>query len=315
MIRTISREGMMNIDNLVKAYNSGLTIKEIAKIYNVSYEYVRKNIKGKVNWRRRYISDFSKQEVSDIISLFDKNITVEEIAKRYRISAPAISRLLKANNRTPICSSRKYDILRQTPFNNTHKDIIIGMMLGDGCIYRDGKNSLYKLSFGHKEEHSEYFHWLVAMMDPFINTWRRSVDKRKNSIMLQTATICHKEFSRYANMFYDDQRIKHVPKDIENYMTPMALAIWVCDDGNLKNKVNMRLCTQSFTQKENELLRNMLYIKFDIKSKVMVYKYKGKIYYHLTLKKEATQRLSDIVREYMPESMLYKIMPTSETKR
>lgn len=304
----------MNIDEFIKEYNNGLNIKEIANKYNVSYEYVRKSIKDRVGFRKKYISDLTKKEVENIINMFDNNIAINKIAKEYKISSPAISRLLVANNRQPICSMRKYDILRQVPFNQAHKDLIIGMMLGDGCVSREGKNSLYKLSFGHKEEHSEYFHYLVSMMDPFINTWRKSIDKRKNSVMLQTATICHKEFTRYADMFYDDQRIKHVPKDIVNYITPRALAIWICDDGNLNSKVNMRFCSQGFSKDENEILRNMLYIKFGIKSKVAPYKYKGKIYYHLTLKKEDTQKLSDIVRTYIPTPMLYKIMPPSTTK-
>ena len=54
----------------------------------------------------------------------------------------------------------------------------------------------------------------------------------------------------------------------------------------------MRLCTQGFSKKENEILRNMLYIKFNVKSKVMEYKYKNKLYYHITIlelsRREAT---------------------------
>jgi hypothetical protein len=150
-------------------------------------------------------------------------------------------------------------------------------------------------------------------MDPFINTYRTSIDKRGNSTMLQTATICHKDFNRFADMFYDQSRVKHVPDNLDLYLTPLALAVWVQDDGNLKSGINMRIASMGFTKEENEKLKSYLKQCFDLNCKVMEFKYKSKLYYQLTFDKVNTQKLSDIVRPYIVDSMKYKIMPESST--
>lgn len=295
----------------IKEYKLGLTIRQIAEKYKVSYESVRNELSGKVEWRKKYLSDFSEKQTKEAISMFDSGDSVAKIAKWFEISPPAISRLLRANNRTPISSVRKYNHLRATPINFVQKQVLVGTVLGDGCLYKDGKRSNFKLSFGHCKKQEQYFHWKVAMFDPFINTWRENIDKRGNSVMLQTTTICHPGLNRFAEIFYDDQRIKHVPDNIDIYMTPLALAVWVSDDGNLKSGCNMRISSMNFSKEENYKLQNLLKRCFDLRSKVMTFNYKGKEYYQITLNKKNTQKMSDIIRPYMTECMKYKIMPKS----
>lgn len=301
----------MKEKDFVADYKNGLTIREIAAKYSVSYENVRKNLKGKVEWRKKYISDFSPEEIKKAIEMFDSGSLVKDIAKWFEISPPAISRLLRANNRFPVSSRKKYEILRTTPLNFIQKQVIVGHLLGDGCAYRDGPNSQYKISISHQIKHEQYFHWKIAMLDPFVNNWRKSIDKRGNSEMLHATSICHPGLKQFAEMFYDDQRIKHVPDGLEIYMTPLTLAVWVMDDGNLNAGVNLRLATHSFTQDENIKLRDLLRSVYGIRSKVMEFKYKGKLYYQITINKENTQKLSDIVRPYFVDCMRYKLMPES----
>lgn len=299
--------------NIISLYEAGLTIREIAERVNFSYEKVRKILKGKVKWKRNYVSDLTQDQIQAILYKFDNNISIKEIAKWYELSPPAISRLLVANNRKPICNARKYDILRASPINSIQKQILVGTLLGDGCLYKDSINGAYKLSFGHCEAQEQYFHWKIAMMDPFINTYRKSVDKRGNSIMLQTATICHQDFNMFADMFYYENRIKHVPDKLDIYLTPLALAVWIQDDGNLKSNVNMRIASMSFTKEDNDKLVCYLKSCFDLNAKVMGYKYKSKQYWQITLNKQNTQKLSDIVRPYIVDCMKYKIIPESST--
>lgn len=300
--------------DIVKLYEAGLTIRDIAEKLTFSYEKVRKILKSqKVKWRKTYISDLSNNQINDILSKFDSGITIKEIAKWYEISAPAISRLLKANNRNVICSFRKYDILRQTPINSIQKQFIVGCLLGDGCLYKDNKKQNFKLSFGHCEKQEQYFHYKISIMDPFINNYRKNVDKRGNSIMLQTTTICHQDLNMFGNMFYNEAREKIIPDNLDIFLTPLALAIWVQDDGNLKNNVNMRICSQGFTKIQNEKLKQYLKTCFDLNCKVVEYKYKNKLYYFISFNKENTQKLSNIIRPYVIESMKYKIMPESST--
>jgi len=304
----------MKESEIAKLYESGLTIREIAEKSNVSYETIRQILKKqKVKWHRNYVSDLTPNQIQDIIYRYNQHQTILEIAKWYEISPPAISRILKANNIEVECSLRKYDILRQTPINSIQRQFLVGTLLGDGCLYRDGKNSNFKLSIAQCEAQEQYFHWKIAMMDPFINGYRKSIDKRKNSIMLQTTTICHQDFNMFAKMFYDENRKKIVPDNLDMYLTPLSLAVWIMDDGNLNMNVNMRIASMGFTEEENYKLQAYLKRCFDLRSKVMGFKYKDKQYFQLTLNKENTQKLSNIIREHVVDCMKYKIMPEPST--
>ena len=304
----------MEEKKICSLYESGLDIRQIVKQENSSYEIIRKILKkNKVKWRKTYLSDLSENQIQDIISRYNNKETIKFIAKWYEISPPAISRLLKSRGINVVSLLRKYDILREIPLNSIHKQIIVGTVLGDGCLHRDTNKSNFKLSFSHCEAQAQYFHWKMLMMDPFINTFSKQIDKRENSVMLQTCTITHKEINQFANMFYDKNRIKHIPDNLDMYLTPLALAIWIMDDGNLNQGCNMRIASMSFTEQENYKLRDYLKRCFDLNSKVMGFKYKCKQYWQICLNKENTQKLSNIIRPHVVDCMKYKIMPEPST--
>lgn len=284
--------------------NDNLTIRQIAEQLECGYETIRKILKkNDVPWKRKYACDFTPNQIQDIISQFQDGTTIKQIAPQYGISAPAISRLLKANGIQVISSLHKYDDLRLISITNIQKQIIVGSLLGDGCVYRDTERSNYKLSFGHCEAQKEYFDWKMSLMQPFITHFSRSIDKRQNSIMWQTATISHPDINSFGDSFYDPNRVKIIPPDLDQYITPLTLAIWIMDDGSL-NSVNMRIATMSFTEQEHYILQDYMYRIFGLKSKVIPFSE----YFQLCLDKENTQKLSDIIRPYVVSCMQYKVM-------
>lgn len=108
-------------------------------------------------------------------------------------------------------------------------------------------------------------------MKPFVTRFHKSIDKRQNSVMWQTATISHQDLNDFGNSFYDMNRVKIIPDNIVQYLTPLSLAIWIMDDGSLNSNINMRIATMCFTEKEHYMLQDYLYVIFDLKSKVMSY--------------------------------------------
>lgn len=299
----------MNEIDIVKAYNDGKDIRAIANDIGKSFETIRQILKrNNIEWHRKYICDLKQEQVRDILNKFDEKITITQISKEYGISEPAISRLLRANDREPIGSNRKYDILRQVPIKQYQKDLIIGTVLGDGCLYKDSPNGMFKLSFGHCEKQKEYFLWKIQQLDPFINTWRKNIDNRGNSVMYQTSTICHQELNQIANMFYDSSRIKHIPENISELMTPLGLAVWIMDDGYLKNKRYISLATMCFTMQEHETIKKMFKDKFDIDARIKPYKYKTKDYIETNFSFEDSVKISNICKEHIVECMKYKFI-------
>jgi len=295
-------------------YESGLTIREIAEKANISYEKTRQILKSqKIKWSRNYVSDLTLKQIEDVLIKFDDGVTIKHLSKWYELSEPAISRLLKSKNREIVCSNRKYDILRQTPINSIQKQVIVGCLLGNGSLHKDSRKGNFKLSFSHCEAQEQYFHWKVATLDPFINTYRKSLDKRKKSAMLRTATICHQDLNMFANMFYDESRVKHIPNNLDMYLTPLSLAVWVMDGGNLNSGISMRIASANFSESENYKIRDYLKMCFDLRSKVMEYSYSGKKYYQIVFNKQNTKKLCDIIRPHVNDCMKYKLIPESST--
>ena len=288
----------------------GMTIRDIAVKYNCSYETIRKLLlKNNVLWKRKYVSDFTTDQIDSVISQYQDGVSIKQIAIQYEISPPAISRLLKNNNINVVSFANKYNDLRQINITDTQKQFTVGNLLGDGCLFRDTEKSNYKLCFGQCDAQKEYFDWKISIMKPFVTRFHKSIDKRQNSVMWQTATISHQDLNDFGNSFYDMNRVKIIPDNIVQYLTPLSLAIWIMDDGSLNSNINMRIATMCFTEKEHYMLQDYLYVIFDLKSKVMSY---GKKYFQLCFDKENTQKLSDIIRSHVVPCMQYKIMPSKK---
>ena len=60
------------------------------------------------------------------------------------------------------------------------------------------------------------------------------------------------------DLFYVN-KVKVVPANIADLLTPVALAYWLMDDGSKTNSGGLVLCTQGFTDAEVQLLCDALY--------------------------------------------------------
>jgi hypothetical protein len=69
-------------------------------------------------------------------------------------------------------------------------------------------------------------------------------------------------FNYIYDLFYKN-KVKIVPKDIGNYLTPLALAIWFMDDGS-KHSAGVLLHTNLFSKEEVELLQKVLLSKYGL---------------------------------------------------
>jgi ubiquinol-cytochrome c reductase cytochrome b subunit len=67
-------------------------------------------------------------------------------------------------------------------------------------------------------------------------------------------------------MWYEKD-IKRVPSDIGIYLTPLALAVWIMDDGSKLGK-GVKLSTNSFSYSECQFLVKILYDNFKLKANV-----------------------------------------------
>jgi len=101
-------------------------------------------------------------------------------------------------------------------------------------------------------------------------------------------------------LFYTNSKIKIIPTNIIDLLTP--LAILIMDDGTYK-KPGVRIATNCFTKKEVELLKLALETKFNIKSTL----HKNNNKYQLYIKQESMCILKELILPYIVSSMFYKL--------
>lgn len=240
----------------------------------------------------------------------DKKKTSYEIAEILQVSRTTVIRYLKKFNIDVNPKQRKFELIKKVPLTKEQKEMIVGTVLGDGCIAPHGrKNKSYRLIVGHCEKQKDLLFFKKAYLGNLVNIVNCREDNRQNSIMYSFNTVTHQEFKFFYDLFYENN--KKVIKDaLIMHLSPRSLAFWIMDDGSnnkVKNNVNLRLHTECFTEEENIKLQSMLKASFDLRSKVCKFNRNNKEYCYLSFNKENTIKTSNIVQEYFEESMKYKL--------
>jgi len=88
-------------------------------------------------------------------------------------------------------------------------------------------------------------------------------------------------------MFYNNGR-KVLPGNIYEYLTPLALAVWIMDDGGFAN-YGIRLATNSFKLKEVELLQEVKKSKYNLETTIQNIYIKDQ--YSINIKKTTNKKI------------------------
>jgi hypothetical protein len=104
---------------------------------------------------------------------------------------------------------------------------------------------------------------------------------------------------------FKTQYVKIIPINIETLIIEVSLAFLVSGDGNYnKIKKVIRLCTNSYSKNEVELLSHALFNKFGIESRL---EHTRNNQYILIIKTSQVTKFQDIVKEHLHPSMFYRI--------
>jgi recombination protein RecA len=249
-----------------------------------------------------------------LIDLYiNKRKTSYEIAEMFGVNRTTVCDWLHKYEIDINPKQRKYEIIKKVPFTQEQKDLIVGTLLGDGCIALHGrKNKACRLMIGHCEKQKDFLMWKKAILGNFVNAVKRKEHPEKNSIMWNFTSVVHDEFRFYRTLFYEGNK-KVIRDELIHYLKPLSLAVWFLDDGTLNAGVNMRFSTDCFTKEENEKLQWMLKCNFDIRCKVCEYTRNDKKYYYLSLNKENSLKMTEIIAPYSHECMKYKLINRSST--
>lgn len=189
--------------------------------------------------------------------------------------------------------------------------LLVGSLLGDGTLRmpKGAINANFKTEHGLRQK--KYVFWKYEIMKNWVSTppklsYRyREGSREKYEKSWWFRTISHPKISGFWKFFYHEGK-KVVPLDIDKFLNPFVLAVWVMDDGCL-NRNKLDLSTYSFSLDEVKLLQKILNSKFNIESKFYRDRDKG---YRMYFTIANTQKLSYLIRPYIITSMEYKLPKT-----
>jgi hypothetical protein len=194
------------------------------------------------------------------------------------------------------------------------REVILGLMLGDGHLETLDNGRTYKLCVEQsKERHAEYLFHLFEIFSN-ITSQKTPVEKKKkkNKNTLFFRTRAHPGLRFYANLFYKDRQ-KVIPKNIHRFLTDRVLAYWYMDDGALKgmNRSGKRFHTEGFSYEEVLVLRDAL-IQLGIESTVQKQnRTVGQIlktYYIIYITAKGDKIFTEKIKPYVLHCMYYKLL-------
>jgi ubiquinol-cytochrome c reductase cytochrome b subunit len=177
----------------------------------------------------------------------------------------------------PFNGSKVRSINRIGPHNIDILSILVGSLLGDGYCEKHGNGA--RICFQQEGSHSQYLlslHNRVAQLGyctpiiPKLSTRLALHGKVRKILRFKTFTFS--SLNWIEECFYKidpvlSYRVKIVPYCIEEYLSPLALAIWIMEDGG-KVLSGIKLSTNSFTRNEVSLLCDILIKKFNLKTTI-----------------------------------------------
>jgi len=146
-------------------------------------------------------------------------------------------------------------------------EVLIGGLLGDSSIMKDGKYPRMKIDRQARDK--PYIEWQYNIFKDLCKSGVKNIerfDKRYDKINRQVSfrTRAVPAFLDYYNKWYPNN-IRQVPEDIQ--FTPLILAVWFADDGCIihhgRGVLTLKLSTESFGEYGANLLSSKLQKRFN----------------------------------------------------
>ena len=201
-------------------------------------------------------------------------------------------------------------ISRVGPHNKDIICIIYGILLGDSHAERRAIGNGTRISVQQESNRSEYLLWLHDLLAKlgYCNPNSPKVQSRMGPkgiirYIIRFHSYTYSSFNTIHEAWYN-KGIKRLPSDISEYLSPLALAILIINDGTRVGK-GLKLATNSFTYEDSTRLTQVLYNLYKLKAVVQSAGVPNQ--YVIYIWKESMPQLRELVRPFMVSSILYKL--------
>lgn len=192
------------------------------------------------------------------------------------------------------------------PHNKDILSVIIGSLLGDAYANSriiEGTRFSYRQSIIHKD----YLFWLYEFY--LQRGYCSNLEPRKYTRILKGKKYYGYEFNTFTfrsfnwihKLFYK-KGVKYINPNIKFYLTPLALAIWIMDDGSWKGN-GIGIATNSFKLEQVKILGNILFKLYGLNYTIQ--NIEG--YYSIYITKDSIPKIRNLLLPYIIPSMKYKL--------
>jgi len=191
------------------------------------------------------------------------------------------------------------------------KEILVGLILGDGHLETLNKGRTYRLKVEHSLKQREYLDWLYENFKEWIHKTPEVRKRTSLGKIIETygfTTYTSSLIRLYAEQFYVNGK-KIIPKTIDKIITPQSLAIWFMDDGSIKSKAHKALVihTHGYSKDDLLLITKVLEQKFGLKIGLQKQYDKWRLYIY----SQSVDNFKKIISPYILPSMQYKLGNTN----
>lgn len=200
-------------------------------------------------------------------------------------------------------------------------DLLFGSLLGDGSLQPTSvKGNSWRYRVLQQALHEEYVMHKYELLKSFCGSTpsysETSPDVRTGTVSKRYYfnTLTGDCFKGIADLFYvkvGDQWIKRLPLNIEEFLTPAAIAYWYMDDGALKWRGHsnaMRVCTENFTIEEVARLQAVLLGLYGIRTtttrKVLA---NGEVRHRIAIPERSSAAFRELIKPHLVNCMRYKV--------
>lgn len=227
-----------------------------------------------------------------------QKLTQTEIAAKVGASQPKISKLLRHWGIPTLVKSDRLDLPEIT---SRQHDLLIGSLLGDGSMNVTGQTTA-RFYEGHCPEQDPYTRWKAGILEPFTAHMFKSTNVEGDYTGLSFYTHGCKALRSYYDLFYPEGK-RVFPINLEDIITPFALAVWYMDDGSVNRgfypRISFGLGEPSLSRAKRALHRLGL--------KPTVYGEGAGCSIEFRQKDKQNERFLEMVAPYVPDCMSYKI--------
>lgn len=201
------------------------------------------------------------------------------------------------------------NIVSYSPLPLDFISIIYGSLLGDGHGEKRYNNA--RFSFYQENVHDEYLLYLHRIVSnlgycnpniPKCHTRLGKKGKIRKTIRFHTWSL--NQFNWIYHNWYINGK-KCLPVDLEIYLTPLALAIWIMDDGG-KVSNGLKIATNCFTYKEQLRIIEILKNRYGLHASIISAGDYKNTQYNIYISAISIKKLYSIVQSYIVPSMKYK---------